>query len=69
MHLWHVGKIQQAWAQRQKDDSRGTAYKDLAFPGKEIHGIWITLGTDETYRGWGVVGGGCIWSPQGWGEE
>lgn len=51
----HRGKIQQTWAQRQKDDSRGMAYKDPALPWKEIQGIWITLGTDETYRGWGTV--------------
>lgn len=49
----HWGKIQQTWAQRQKDDSRGMAYKDPAFPWKEIQGIWITLGTGEPYRGGG----------------
>lgn len=59
MHRGTGGKIQQTWAQRQKDDSRGMAYKDPAFPWKEIQGIWITLGTDEAYRG-----ERCIWSPQ-----
>lgn len=53
------GKIQQTWAQRRKDDSRGMAYKVPAFPWKEIQSIWITLGTDEACRG-----KRCIWSPQ-----
>ena len=65
MHLWHVGEIQQAWAQKQKDDSRGMAYKDPTFPGKEIHSICMTLETDETY-GVGVGERWWIWSPQRW---
>ena len=52
-----MGEIQEAWAQKQKDDSRGMAYKDPTFPGKEIHGICMTLETDETY-GVGVGRGG-----------
>lgn len=51
-----VGKNSQAWAPRQKDGAQGMAYKDLSFPWKEIQGIWITLGTDETYGGKGASG-------------
>lgn len=48
---------------------KGVADKEPTLPEKGIHSIWIiwmTLETDETYRGGGRRR--CIWSPQRWGR-
>lgn len=61
-----MGDTPQAWARGREDDARGTAYKDAAFPGQEIGGIWITPGTDETDQ---PGEGGASGVHRGWGER